>query len=213
MSYILDALKKSERQRRVGSEPVFHRGGSPAIGGLGFWGVVVGIALIAAALTAVMMRSNEVSAPSAEATPAVSVEAKAVEVPPPTPVPAENPVKPAPGPVRELGAQSGAELPSTKDAATKSVGTGSLSRSAQVLDVENIPFLSSMPSDFQRELPTLSVNIHVYSPDQAQCILYINNRQYHRGEIIDNGVQVMEIVPEGAVLQYQGRHFKLPRPS
>jgi len=57
------------------------------------------------------------------------------------------------------------------------------------------------------------VTIHIYAPNPADRILYINNRPYRPGERVAEGVVVEEIVQDGAVLSYRGRRFKLPRPS
>lgn len=75
------------------------------------------------------------------------------------------------------------------------------------------PWLSSLPQGFRDSLPPLAVNIHVYSPDRSQRILYINNRPVQQGERIEGGVMVEEIVHNGVVLQYRGQRFMLPRPS
>ena len=80
-------------------------------------------------------------------------------------------------------------------------------------DTSEAPWLSSLPQAFRSSLPPLVVNIHVYSPDQSQRILYINNRPARQGERIEGGVVVEEIVHDGVVLQYRGQRFKLPRPS
>jgi hypothetical protein len=58
----------------------------------------------------------------------------------------------------------------------------------------------------------MAVTIHVYSPQESQRILFINNHEYHKGSLIEGGVLVEAIVPDGAVLSYQGERFKLPRP-
>lgn len=77
----------------------------------------------------------------------------------------------------------------------------------------SIKFLRAMPPEFQHTLPHLAVTIHIYAPREADRILYINNRQYHVGDQIENGIVVREIVPDGAVLSYRGQLFKLPRPT
>jgi hypothetical protein len=55
------------------------------------------------------------------------------------------------------------------------------------------------------------VNIHVYTPDESQRMLYINNRQYRRGEFI-GGVLIEDITPDGVLVNYHGVRFKLERP-
>ena len=73
--------------------------------------------------------------------------------------------------------------------------------------------MSSLPEAFRNSLPPLNVNIHVYSPDESQRILYINNRQVQQGERIQAGVLIEEIVQDGVILRFRGQRFKLPRPS
>lgn len=92
-------------------------------------------------------------------------------------------------------------------------------RTAKVLRPEKgiasgaVPWFSSLPNSFRSTLPPLVVNIHVYSPEPSQRILYVNNRPAREGERIENEVVVEEIVHDGVVLQYRGQRFKLPRPS
>jgi general secretion pathway protein B len=74
------------------------------------------------------------------------------------------------------------------------------------------PFLRQKSAEFQRQLPELAVTIHVYSPDESQRILFINNREYRRGDQVQEGLRMEEIAPDGAVLSYRGERFKLRRP-
>ncbi|OGI43197.1 MAG: hypothetical protein A2150_05710, partial [Candidatus Muproteobacteria bacterium RBG_16_64_11] len=74
------------------------------------------------------------------------------------------------------------------------------------------PFLRQLAPELQRQLPELAVTIHVYSPEESQRILFINNREYRRGDQVQEGLRVEEIVPEGAVLSFRGERFKLRRP-
>jgi general secretion pathway protein B len=80
------------------------------------------------------------------------------------------------------------------------------------LVTDNTPLLQQMPQDFQRSLPSLAVTIHVYSHDESQRILFINNREYRRGSQVEGGIRVEDIVPDGAVLSLRGERFKLSRP-
>lgn len=77
---------------------------------------------------------------------------------------------------------------------------------------DGVKFLRAMPPDFQRDLPALVVNIHIYSPNESDRILYINNRQYQAGDRVREDIHVEAIVEDGAVLSFRGQRFKLPRP-
>jgi general secretion pathway protein B len=60
-------------------------------------------------------------------------------------------------------------------------------------------------------LPELSVDLHIFTTDPAKRAIFINGRRYQQGARIAEGPVVEEITPEGAVLSYRGRRFQLPR--
>ncbi len=60
-------------------------------------------------------------------------------------------------------------------------------------------------------LPELSVDLHVFAADPAKRAVFINGRRYSQGAHIAEGPTVEEITREGAVLSYRGRRFLLPR--
>lgn len=81
------------------------------------------------------------------------------------------------------------------------------------IDAAAVPLLREMPVDFRRQLPELTVNIHLYSADEAENLVYINDQQLRRGEQLEGGIKLEAIVPDGVVLSYAGTYFKLPRPN
>lgn len=60
-------------------------------------------------------------------------------------------------------------------------------------------------------LPELSVDLHIYADDPAKRAVFINGRRYTQGATIAEGPVVEEITRDGAVLNYRGRRFTLPR--
>jgi len=102
--------------------------------------------------------------------------------------------------------------PEKKSVANRRPQTGKTAVAAVPLITDDTPLLQQMPQDFQRALPSLAVTIHVYSHDETQRILFINNREYRKGSQIEGGIGVEDIVPDGVVLSYRGERFKLSRP-
>ncbi len=49
----------------------------------------------------------------------------------------------------------------------------------------------------------------VYSDVATQRMIFIDNRKYVEGQSIDGNVVVESIVPDGAILLYQGKRIKL----
>ena len=60
-------------------------------------------------------------------------------------------------------------------------------------------------------LPALTVDLHIYANDPAKRAVFINGRRYTQGAHMAEGPIVEEITPDGAVLSYRGRRFLLPR--
>jgi hypothetical protein len=199
MSTILDALKKSERERTVLRGLGFSDAGWRPARDIDWlrW-VVVGsiVALTLVAIAVVVLRAGVVPIKSSTAVSVPEPKAPAVEAARPAALPADN-----------------AALPADASSALADAAVASLPKVPVVVRPGKTEFLNAMSPDFQRMVPPMTVNIHVYAPEESRRILYINNRQYRGGDEISGGVRVEEIIPEGVVLQFQGQRFKLARPS
>jgi general secretion pathway protein B len=60
-------------------------------------------------------------------------------------------------------------------------------------------------------LPELTVDLHIFAADPGKRAVFINGRRYTQGARIAEGPLVEEITPDGAMLSYRGRRFLLPR--
>ena len=61
-----------------------------------------------------------------------------------------------------------------------------------------------MPPDYRADFPALKVEIHVYEKDAQRRFVMVNGRKYREGERLAEGPSLVEIVPEGLVLEYRG---------
>lgn len=230
MSYILDALKKSEKERELvrmlrtaGTSYHFWMPTRRRI-----WPAIIGLALLTGiVLTALRywLPTNGSHAASA-ARSAATVPTAATEssktpavVPDPrrTAVAAEHPKLATDNLAAQLPLASAPRPAATaKPHATDVVKAAAPTARIAIpepVDPATVPFLREMPDEFRRKLPELVVNVHLYSANEAENLVYINNQQLRRGEQLDGGIRVEEIVPEGVVLSYAGTLFKLPRPN
>jgi general secretion pathway protein B len=73
------------------------------------------------------------------------------------------------------------------------------------------PSIDDLPAQTTAGLPELSIDLHIYTDDAAKRAVFINGRRYQRGDVLAEGPTVEEINREGAVLSYHGRRFLLPR--
>jgi general secretion pathway protein B len=238
MSYILDALRKSQQARQPGTKPrtgaIHNITLSLPVSG---WWLALGIVLLLALLTAALLfwRNTVGSLPETSVEPMPSEPVATVPAPPAEPAPStvvEKSQAPSPVsakeiiPVFDLSDQAKVSVPAPppkkivavrpekKPVKTQRIESSetSVAIAAIPLETDNTPLLQEMPQDFQRALPPLAVTIHVYSHDQSQRILFINNREYRQGSEIEKGIRVEDIVSDGAVLSFRGEQFKLSRP-
>jgi general secretion pathway protein B len=61
-----------------------------------------------------------------------------------------------------------------------------------------------MPPDYRADFPALKIEIHVYEKSPQQRFVMVNGRRYREGERLGEGPVLVEIVPEGLVLEYRG---------
>jgi general secretion pathway protein B len=60
-------------------------------------------------------------------------------------------------------------------------------------------------------VPTLSLDLHVYSTKPAERMAFINAHKYREGDQLQEGPVVRQITPEGVILEMNGRKFLLSR--
>ena len=58
-------------------------------------------------------------------------------------------------------------------------------------------------------IPELALELHVYSTVPAQRLVRINGASYREGDSLNDGPGVVSITPEGVVLDQRGRYFLL----
>lgn len=224
MSYILDALRKSQQARQTGAA-AGPRGAahdfSISLPGAG-WLLTAGIFLLFAVIVAALYFWR--STASIPATPPVEEVSKTSLIKTePTAAEKASPKleKPdsIPPLVRGLEEEAKVAVPVTPKKATvvrapKQVAAKPRPEIAPAIPLvtDDTPLLQHMSAEFQQAIPPMAVTIHVYSPQESQRILFINNREFHRGDQIDGGIRVEDIVPDGVVLSYRGERFKLGRP-
>jgi general secretion pathway protein B len=205
MSFILDALKKSEadRQEQTGAEfsSVPSSSGNPQ----SFkWLWILGLLL---AVNFVFLAGILISTDKTPDTPAVVAE----EPPAPATRAAEPsfeeqvasakeslPARTAPAPVQAGAIQAGAVQ--TDAAATVQRPAGE-----RVLTIDEVRVNGTL------QITDLHLDIHVYSDEPAERFVFINMDKHREGSQLDEGPVVSQITPDGVILKHQGTTFLLPR--
>jgi general secretion pathway protein B len=230
MSFILDALKKSEAERNRKSGPVLmDMRIAPPRRQLPIWVWVIATVLVAnlALLGYALLRGATKNAaatapvtatpPAAVAptTPAAAVSSGAL--PPPT-LPAagaqvitpanSSPEVPATGGVIM---QSNAVIAPGNGAADPAANNGAAAAPPSTA-IGNYP--TDLPSDDDLRatgvtLPELHLALHVYDDVAANRFVLLNSSRLREGQETAEGVMVERIEPTGVVLSWRGRRFRI----
>jgi hypothetical protein len=67
---------------------------------------------------------------------------------------------------------------------------------------------AALPS-LNTRIPRASISTLVYHGQPQQRFLYLNGIKLYQGQQLDNGLQVVDIQPNGAIVAYQGTQFYL----
>jgi general secretion pathway protein B len=227
MSFILDALRKSEhqRQRQVGPGlaivPESPTRPAPAIWVLVLGGLLFLNILVLGALLLTDDRSEQVAAAppvaDAGASPgSASKERRRDEIPPPAVAPPGT----TRGEVRPLTTEVAAPVaapvatpePAPAPAAQPAAPAPAALAPAQLATADaRLPRFSDLVIRGELNVPHMHLDIHVYSANTAERFVFINMRRYNEGEATQEGPRVERIVSDGVVMDHQGQRFFLSR--
>lgn len=217
MSFILDALRKSEieRQRQSGPSiaelPVAREDRRLPV-------ALLAIGLLLAVNVGVLLffLMRDAGAPAADA-PAAAAAAPAVVAPGPAPASAMASAAQAPAtnaaedsaPAPDLS--GAATLPPDAPDPTLLPDTPVATASGGVTWSEGPAPSNASVATLTAGLPELTIDLHIFTDDPARRAVFINGRRYTQGDSIAEGPRVEEITRDGAVLNYRGQRFLLPR--
>jgi len=218
MSFILDALKKSEIERQRQTVPgLMDSRIAERRSRLPIWAIALGIllAINLAVLSFMLLRK---SPPAAHAAPPAQASRAAV-ADNPAPAPEHfSPLDTAPvyAPEIPVAAPDGA-APAVPSAAKTGVRSAHrpdpvlVDQDAQADNQEVLPSINEISLAGAQALPELHLDVHVYATKPSDRFVYINMRKYHEGAALQEGPILERIRRDGVVLNYQGLRFILPR--
>src|SRR5690606_23699391 len=237
MSFILDALKKSEdaRQRRIGPSladaPVRPRGAERP-----WWiAAVVGLLVLnLVVLAAVVLTRGDRNAAAREAasqSPAYTGRAPAAAphvASNSNPAPATTPRPTGSPAVRSLADEADAASWRFEDAPPHAIAAAVPEGPPKVrqIDPGAATYAPRLPERTEEEevlpthadlvasgtsLPDMHLDIHVHSPNPAERFVFVNMRKYVEGQALQEGPRLERITPDGAVLNHRGLRFLLAR--
>jgi general secretion pathway protein B len=211
MSFILDALKKSETDRQQQGSAEF-RGvptgpGAPSVPRW-LWAVGILLVIIIAVLVGLLLRPDTAATPTAVP---VHVETHKVPI---------TETESTPSFAEQVAtAQLNSPEQQTKDSRIEpDVTTPTfvkpvlISQNPSAISASNLyPTIHEVRVSGSSNLPELHLDIHVYSSEPEDRFVFINMVKLREGSQLAEGPQVAEITPDGVVLEHQGQLFLVPR--
>jgi general secretion pathway protein B len=234
MSFILDALKKSESDRQRQSGPaLFEVKVTPPKPRFPYWALALAVLLVINIVVGgwVFLHRpppEQAATPSAAVTPvspAQSAPAQAAPAAAPSAPIATPTMLPAAPPNSSARSVAGQPEPVLSDAAPKDAPrnpddyapavapekqdqeqAATHVRSGTESGLKSYADAASSPG---AHMPALRVDLHVYAAMPEERFVLINMHRLHEGETLPEGVRVESITPEGVVVSYQGAKFIL----
>ena len=204
MSFILDALKKSEteRQEQTGAEfsNVPSSSGEPQ-SFKWLWILALLLLVNVIVLFGILLREGKV---------------------PDTPTPLEHAPVEQSQPAGSSFEDRVAEARQNQPAADATTAEPPLLQTANTAPVETpaqtvsqsrprLMTIDELRLNGTLALPELHIDIHVYAEDPAERFVFINMKKHRENSQLDEGPVVAEITMDGVILKHQGSTFLLPR--
>ncbi len=68
--------------------------------------------------------------------------------------------------------------------------------------------MSELPPAIRQEIPSITIEVHAYSDTPARRLVSINSRILHEGESLTPALKLEQITPDGVIFTYKGYRFQ-----
>ena len=213
MSYILDALRKSDQQRQRGLPPTLQTNHLAARASrrppLLVYGVP-GLILVGAGILIGWWRPWQVPQPVPVASPlaAKPLEAAPQPIVTATPIPAQSVLSPNAPEHVNVQTPSAGTAPAKDAAIPISAAPVARATPAAVAPESKVMAIADLPAAIRQEIPAMIISVHAYSPQPANRMVSINNLLLREGGSLPPGLTLNEITADGMVFSYKGYRFR-----
>ena len=223
MSYILEALKKSDQQRQRGATPTLPAAqvtvAAPKRSLFIYYGLLAAV-LLGAGITIGWLRPWQAEQPAPATEPSAARSPTPYQAAPsPLPEPPEMATKTA----QELStppvAQPAPRVDAMKSDTPASASTGTTGAVASTLtplpektaspaqEQRAIP-MAELPLPIQQEIPAMTIQLHAYSGNPSERLVSINSRMLREGGSLTPDLRLEQITPDGMIFSYKGYRFQ-----
>ncbi len=75
------------------------------------------------------------------------------------------------------------------------------------------PTLQMLPAEQRARFPAFQLDVHVWNEAPARRFVLIEGHRYSVGDPLPGGLTLREIVPEGVIVEFEGRRVMVARPG
>lgn len=213
MSYILEALKKSDQQRQRSAAPTLPSA-SVAVEAAKqpvYYGLFA-VLLLVAGIAIGLLRPWQAELPAPEekyiaARAPIQIPQQAAPIPPNAPPEMAKKsahVSPNPPPVVQVSPKI--EKPLAAVASAKPGAAAVPTEKPADVSPRAMP-MTELPASIQQEIPAMTIQFHAYSGIAANRLVSVNSLMLHEGESLMPGLKLEQITVEGMIFSYKGYRF------
>jgi general secretion pathway protein B len=215
MSYILEALKKSDLQRQRGATPTLQAAqiavAVPKRPMFIYYGLLAAVLLGAGIMIGWLQPWQPEQPPFATepvaAKSPISIPQQATPAPLTTPPEMPGAMIPNNPALASAGTTVAAAPIPDKTMPDKFISEKPTSLAGVAQEQKAIPF-DELPIPIQREIPDMTVQLHSYSSNPGERLVYINSIRLREGEPLMLGLRLEQITPDGMIFSYKGYRFQ-----
>jgi len=208
MSFILDALRKSDNERRQQAAPTLTTVPQAAPAkkrSLWIPVLVIVLAINAILFSYIFLTRGEPTPAAISSEPSAEPEVRSLRKEPLI----NESLADAEAAEETIELIETAPKPDTP-AAQPVIATEPTQVASKVIQ-EDLPRLSQMRAAGLISAANLHLDMHVYSDDAAKRFVFVNMVKYREGERLPEGPTIEEITPDGVIMIQQGNRFRLDR--
>lgn len=228
MSYILEALKKSDQQRQRGATPTLPTSlvaiAAPKQPVFLYYGLLA-VVVLATGILIGWLRPWQAEQPAPATEPVAAkppISASHQPAPPPLPEPPEmarKPVQELPSPNSTPAVQPAPMVAAVKPdmptpaktethSAPSAVTAPMPEKPADPAQEQKVIPMAELPLQIQQEIPAMTIPLHAYSSKPRDRLVSINDRMLKEGESLTPGLRLEQITPDGLIFSYKGYRFR-----
>lgn len=227
MSYILEALRKSDQQRQRGATPTLQVAqvtvAEPKRPWLIYYGLLAAVLLVSGTMIGWLHPWQHEQAPFETEPLAAGSPTSISQQAAPAPLAASpemlsNTAQKFPAPNSTSAGQSVHVADAVKPSDIAPISSGETSaaapfpdKSAKLSGVAQeqsaIP-LNELPLQIQQEIPAMTIQLHAYSSNPIERLVSVNSIRLREGENLMSGLRLEQITPDGMIFSYKGYRFQ-----